>query len=316
MGRHGVRAEWDEIPLATRAHVDDIAGSPVIAATNLEGGFSPGPAARCDLADGRRVFVKAAGAALNPISPIFHRREANVLRVLPDRHPSPRLIGVADDGDWVALVVEWVDGRMPTAPLDSHDIDRMLALVDRLAERGRRVRPEGIGKFAERHTGLTGHWQQLLDDDARIRDRLDPWSRNQLHRLAELETRALAASEGDHLLHVDLRTDNVLFSEAGADHDVVVDWPGAAIGAAWIDLVGMLPALHLDGAPPPLQLFSATSVGRAAEPDAVNAVLAAMAGYLTRQSLLDPPPGLPTVRAFQTAQGQVARAWLAERLGW
>jgi len=36
----------------------------------------------------------------------------------------------------------------------------------------------------------------------------------------------------------------------------------------------------------------------------------------TRQALLPPPPGLPTVRAFQAAQGQVARAWLAARTGW
>jgi hypothetical protein len=31
--------------------------------------------------------------------------------------------------------------------------------------------------------------------------------------------------------------------------------------------------------------------------------------------VLTPPPGLPTVRAFQAAQGEVTRRWLAQRAG-
>jgi hypothetical protein len=45
-----------------------------------------------------------------------------------------------------------------------------------------------------------------------------------------------------------------------------------------------------------------------------TAILCALAGYFTSQALLPPPPGLPTVRAFQAAQGQVARRWLADFL--
>jgi hypothetical protein len=45
----------------------------------------------------------------------------------------------------------------------------------------------------------------------------------------------------------------------------------------------------------------------------VNCALASLAGYFTRHSLLPPPPGLPTLRAFQAAQGTVARRWLAQR---
>ena len=45
------------------------------------------------------------------------------------------------------------------------------------------------------------------------------------------------------------------------------------------------------------------------------ALVCGMAGYLTRQALRPPPPGLPTVRAFQAAQGTAARRWLAELIG-
>jgi hypothetical protein len=38
------------------------------------------------------------------------------------------------------------------------------------------------------------------------------------------------------------------------------------------------------------------------------------AGYFTERSLRPAPPGLPTVRLFQAAQGEVARRWLAALL--
>jgi aminoglycoside phosphotransferase (APT) family kinase protein len=314
VGRQGVRAPWTAIPVGVRNQIDDIARAAVGSATNLSGGFSPGPAARCELADGRCVFVKAGGTELNPDTPTMHRREAAVLTALPANHPSPFLIGVADDGDWVALVIEWIDGRMPTPPLDRADVDRLLALVDRMAVEGDGLHPPGVTAFAERNNDLFGHWRRLVDDPAGKLDRLDDWSCDHLDLLVALDAQAPAASAGDHLLHVDTRTDNVLFSDLGPEHDVVVDWPGASIGAAWIDLVGLLSALHLDGGPPPAEAFGTHPLGRAADPDATTAVLAGFAGYLTRHSLLPPPPGLPTLRAFQAAQGVVARDWLAQRI--
>jgi hypothetical protein len=46
----------------------------------------------------------------------------------------------------------------------------------------------------------------------------------------------------------------------------------------------------------------------------VAALVCAMAGYLTERSLQPPPPGLPTLRAFQAAQATIAREWLAQLL--
>jgi len=39
-------------------------------------------------------------------------------------------------------------------------------------------------------------------------------------------------------------------------------------------------------------------------------------GYFLAHSRRPPPPGIPTVRAFQAAQGDIALTWLRERLGW
>lgn len=311
MGRQGVRCGWDAVPATVRAGVDDMLGARVVATRTVEGGFSPGPAVRAELDDGRTVFLKAAGLELNRHTPGMHRREAHVLAVLPPAVPAPRLLGVVDDGDWVVLAVEWIVGRMPD-PTDASDVERLLDLVGRLSRAGDGVRLDGVGAIAEVHPDLMGHWIRLTTAPL---PGLDDWSRRHLDRLAELDARVPEAVVGSCLVHVDLRTDNVVFAAAGASSDVVVDWPGAAIGAPWVDLVGMLPALRLDGGPEPEDVFAAHPVGAAAPPTAVDAFVVGIAGYLTRQSLLPAPPGLPTVRAFQAAQGAITRHWVAVRLG-
>jgi hypothetical protein len=70
----------------------------------------------------------------------------------------------------------------------------------------------------------------------------------------------------------------------------------------------------MQGGPGLADLLGMSRAGRIARPQSVTAILCALAGYFTSQALLPPPPGLPTVRAFQAAQGQVARRWLADFL--
>ena len=310
MQRHGVRSSWEAMPESVRCAVDQIAGAAVTTATNLDGGFSPGPAARCSLADGRTVFVKAVGLDHNPHSPGMHRREAQALRSFGAGVPAPRLIGAFDDGNWVALVIEWAQGRMPIAPLAPPDVARLLRLVERLSHIGA---GDDLVPCADAHAGISGHWRELVDQPL---DGLDEWSIRHLEALAGLEADVADAMRGDRLVHFDLRSDNVLFAEVGEAHDVIVDWPGASAGAPWVDLAGLLPALELDGGPTAHDTFEQHPLGKVADPDAVNTFVAAMAGYFTRSSLLPPPPGLPTLRQFQAAQGVIARRWLARRQGW
>jgi hypothetical protein len=308
--RQGVRSQWGEVPVAIRDELDVVLESPVVATHGVRGGFSPGPAVRADLADGRIVFIKAAGTEPNPHSPVMHRREGAVLDVIPAAVPAPRLLGMVDDGDWVALAIEWVDGRMPSAS-NPADVARLLGVLDRVAAATTDVELPGLVPFADAHRSLGGHWTRLATEPL---PGLDEWSCRHLAHLAALDVLAPAATAGTNLVHVDTRTDNVLLAETGPPNDVLVDWPAASLGAPWIDLVALLPALHLDGSPPPSDIFAAHPLGRRADPLAVDAFLASLAGYFTRQSLLPPPPGLPTVRHFQAAQGTIARQWLAERL--
>jgi nucleoside-diphosphate-sugar epimerase len=99
-----------------------------------------------------------------------------------------------------------------------------------------------------------------------------------------------------------------------ADRVVVVDWPWACLAAPWFDLVTMLPSVRLQGGPPPAGVFAAHPLTRHADADAVTSVVAALAGYFVHRGGQPPPPGLPTLRAFQRDQGAVALDWLRHRM--
>jgi aminoglycoside phosphotransferase (APT) family kinase protein len=306
----GVRVDWQSIPIAVRAGIEAICGSPVMGARSQPGGFSPGVAARLECADGTRRFVKAVSAEANPHSPSMHRREAEVLRgldpLIADADlPVPRLHGVFEAGPWIALVLDDVDGRQPSVPWDRAELTRVLAAIDKLAEA---LTPSPISTaslaelFGDEFTG----WRTLAGQPGS--DRLDSWSAAHLHQLAEIEESWPELLAGDTLLHADLRADNILLA---GDQVLFVDWPSACTGAAFVDVAFMAPSVTMQGGPSPDDVVAMTSSGRVASRQAMLAAVCAVAGYLTERSLRPAPPGLPTVRGFQAAQGEIARRWLA-----
>lgn len=324
-GQGGNRLAWADLPVDVAARIEDRLGTTVVEALDQAGGFSPGLAARLRLADGDRVFVKAVNAARNPHSPGMYRREAAVMAVLPAGTPAPRLRWTMDDGDWVVLAFDEVDGVPPELPWRAGDLHRVLAALTDLsaALTPAPVITDGSGAAAAGGTtGLTTVAEELREDftgwrtlaaepDPRLAD-VDPWAAANLAALAGWEARWEDGARGDTLLHGDLRADNMLLTPDGGV--VFVDWPAACVGAPWIDLVALLPSVAMQGGGDPEELAAAHPLVRAADPDAFTAVLAALAGYFVEGSLRPAPPGLPSVRGFQRAQGLVALRWLRHRL--
>jgi aminoglycoside phosphotransferase (APT) family kinase protein len=292
-------------------------GSRVLSAASQASGFSPGIAARLRLADGRSLFVKAAGPIPNAEAPAIHRREGHIVAALPTHVPVPRLRWSYDDAEsgWVVLAFDDVRGRHPTQPWRLDELERVLAVLSNLAER-LTPSPLPAGEVLSASemvaTRICG-WQQLRSEAAGQSPALDAWSRAHLEALADLEASAPAAVSGETLLHFDVRADNILLE---ADNVWFFDWPHACVGAAWLDVVGFAPSVAMQGGPKPEEVFARYSGARTADPGAVTAGLAAVAGYFTYQALQPPPPGLATLRAFQAAQGVIARTWLAQRTGW
>jgi|SRR5581483_3613 len=313
----GVRLDWLAVPAQVRAAVEQGLGSTVVTAVSQPGGFSPRVAARLRLADGRRAFVKAVAPMLNPDAPAFHRREARIVEALPAATPVPRLLGCYDESEagWIVLVFEEVEGQPPAQPWRADELERVLAAMESLAPI---LTPSPLpstiaGSASETFARSLCGWRRLRDEQPSPLSKLDDWSRRHLPALIGLEAAAPAAVTGETLLHFDLRADNMLLTP---EQVWFVDWPHACVGAAWVDSVLFAPSVRMQGGPPPEQILARQVTSRSADPAAITAAIVAMAGFFTYQALQGPPPGLPTLRPFQAAQGVVAREWVAQRTGW
>ncbi|HJP78603.1 MAG TPA: aminoglycoside phosphotransferase family protein [Pseudonocardiaceae bacterium] len=308
-GIGGTRIGWADVPEHVRSALAARLGADIVAEVSQPGGFSPGLAARLRLADGRRVFVKAVGTERNPESPEMHRREIEILRALPRELPVPALLDSYDDGDWVALVIEDVEGSSPALPWRTEEFAEVVRALSALTAQltPSPIETEPIEKV---HPELFGNWSSFAGDPVGA-ERLPDWAADHLDLLVELESAAVDAARGDTLLHADLRADNLLRTERGI---VFVDWPHACLGAGWVDLLALLPSVGMQGGPD-LETVWQQAIGSAADPDAVNAVLAAFAGFLLIGSLRPAPPNLPGLRTFQRPQGDAALGWLRARCG-
>jgi aminoglycoside phosphotransferase (APT) family kinase protein len=261
--------------------------------------------------------VKAVGPEPNVDAPSVHRREGRVVAALPDNVAVPRLQWLFDEGEtgWVVLVFDEVTGHHPAQPWRLDELDRVLDGLVRLAKflTPSPLPASTVGTAADAVARQLCGWQRLRDEPAPEIARLDAWSRRHLDALANLEALAPAAVVGETLLHFDVRADNLLLAP---DKVWFFDWPHARIGTGWLDVIGFAPSVTMQGGPPPEEVIARYPASRTADPQAITAAVATVAGYFTRMALQPPPPGLPTVRAFQAAQGVVAREWLAARTGW
>lgn len=150
----GARIGWADLPSHVRGAVEEVLGAPVVEACTQPGGFSPGSADRVLTRDGRRAFVKAAGAEQNEKTIELHRREAAVTAGLPATVPAPVLLGVHDDGQWVALVFDDVAGHQPRTPWVAHEIDAVMAALAQVA-----AATEVRGLLPDVRMNLPATWQ-------------------------------------------------------------------------------------------------------------------------------------------------------------
>jgi hypothetical protein len=299
----GQRIGWLDLPEHVRAAVEAILGVPVTAAQTQAGGFSPGTADRVVTAGGGRAFVKAVGAGLNTQSVKMARAEAHITAALPAAAPTPKLIGSFDDGEWVALVLEDVDGRHPRTPWVLAELDAAVRALRKLAQT---LTPSPVPD-APRAAGTLGHdfagWANVAADPP---PDLDPWTTAHLDRLQAASARGLAAIDtGDTLTHCDIRADNLLVRPDG--EIIFVDWPWGAVGPDWLDTILLAINVIVYGGNPDRLL-------RGIDPDIAINVITGFAGFFTHMGRLPPPPSLPTVRAFQRAQGNALVPWLRDRL--
>lgn len=315
-----VRPTWPDLPAHVRDAVVAELGGPVTGWTSHDGGYSPGWALTLETADGN-VFVKVASTE-HEVAARLHRREAQRAAALPGGVPAPAfrwILELPEPGGaepaWVVIASDVVSGRAPrTEPWDLEDLDRLQHLARRIA---RYEAPDG-GTFpafadhtwpeaallaAERPAGLATY---------------DPWLAENLGRIAAIAApeRQFEAFAGPHLVHGDLRADNALVVRQadGVEEAVAVDWPHAVRGAEFLDQTGMLAGVHAGGGPAPEEVLERTPLAVGVDPEAVTVWVAVLTAYFARSSLLEPPPGIPHLRAFQRVQAEACIPWLRYRI--
>jgi hypothetical protein len=310
------RLPWSRLPGGLRDALDEALASPVVDVSPRAGGFSPGPAAVVSCADGTRAFVKAVGTPLNPHTPQLLRTEAAVATQLPEHLPVPRLrahvewTGPAEaDGEWVALVFDVVDGAPPPLPWTRPTATRVLTALAEFAVLATPC-PADVPTLGDQMAHELGAWRVLAEDPPAD---LSPAEREHLDWLAEVPDRLTARGGlvGDTLVHLDLRADNLLLTDDGGV--VLLDWPWAARGPAWVDSVVLALDAAVHGGLDPETLVAGSPVVTAADPRDVTDLLGGLAGLWAVTMRRPPAPGLPTLRAFQRRFHDAALDWMVRR---
>ncbi|MEV8347012.1 phosphotransferase family protein [Streptomyces niveus] len=303
------RVEWTALPHKVRLAIEDQLGSPVVAAETQHGGFSPGMAAIVRCADDSEYFIKAVNPDLNPVSPQLYRDEARFSAALPNGMPVPRLRHVYDDGDWIALVFDAINGRTPELPWAPAAVRRLMETIQTLGTTPLAGGLIDLPSVPDRLAHSFSAYRRL----ARTPQDLTAWERGNIERLVAAAESALEPMAGGSLVHLDLRADNIVLAHDGGAY--IVDWSWASSGAPWLDKVCFLVNVATYGGD--AERFLRDDRLLASVPsDHVTAFLIGLCGMWTEAVAAPPPPGLPALRVFQRLERDATLAWIRSRTGW
>jgi aminoglycoside phosphotransferase (APT) family kinase protein len=301
-----LRPGWDELPLALREAVEQRLGGPVVAASIAGGGFTRGFAAVLTTDSGARGFVKAADLTSQHHLSEWYYHEVLVTHALPPAVPTPRPHWTATAAGWYAAGFDAIDGYMPRLPWRPDQLDATLSAwattASALREPPASLLALGLPRLADLLRSDLSCWQQA-----------PPRNLEHVPELAALEAALPEYADSCGLTHCDLRPDNVLIDGSGTAW--FCDWNWVCHGAPWFDTAGLLISAYASGLDAD-RLFAEHPTAAGAPPEALDATLAALAGYLLSQAAVGPTDASPAVRAHQQWSGEVALAWLTARRRW
>lgn len=274
--------------------VSRLLGARVSSLRRVQGrGYSVAYRAVVELDDGRTVFVKAG---TEEVTSAFLREEIRVYGALEGPF-MPALLAV-DDADPPLIVLEDLSkGRWPP-PWGETSIR---AVRDTLARIASTPAPAVLPPATEKRELLTGGWAEIEGDPEPFLS-LAVCSAGWLERVLPVLRAAseTAPIDGDALLHLDVRSDNICLTDRGA---VLVDWNWAHKGNPDLDVACWLPSLKLEGGPQPEEILRGA-----------GGFAAMLAGFFGCRAGLPPPATAPHVRRIQVEQLRVALPWAAREL--
>lgn len=236
------RLTWDDLPQHVQDWVHDVMGASVISSASQPGGFSLGTAERLLFSDGRRAFLKAVNSKEQEFTAKLHAQEAVVLQALPESAPVPEYIAHLSRDEWVAVLIEDIEGRHPHLTGEISELAAVFSALDEIAELD--VSPAlHLETTAESVADEIGAWDTLAHQNFSAQNyaHLQNHSayREFLALIPELNHRAADYAsfvdkylrphlEGNSYNHTDIRADNILLTPE--NQAIIVDWPWTCIG--------------------------------------------------------------------------------------
>jgi hypothetical protein len=277
------------------ARVAAAVGRPVRSLRRVETrGYAKAYHAIAEFEDGSTAFVKAGA---EEVTSEFLRDELRFYQSVQGSF-MPLLLGYGEDDPPFLVIEDLSEGRWPPP----WDVTAIEAVRESLAAVWATAPPDWVPPITEETEWLLGGWTEIEKDPEPFLS-LGLCSANWLDASLPVlrEAAESAPLDGEALLHLDVRSDNICLTDRGA---VLVDWNLAHRGNPDLDLAGWASSLHMEGGPTPEQLLpGAGQLG------------AALAGFFGARAGLPPPTTAPKVREVQRAQLEVALPWACRELG-
>lgn len=281
-----------ELTQELRARLERLLGDRVSVAERVSGGYSPAARWLIGLRSGTTAFAKIAtthytATALRAEFTAYDELRAPFM---------PKLLGWEDDAAAPMMVLEDLRTAYwppPWSPELLSDVRATLRVVHGT--------PARLRTFAELHSDLGDGWREVARDPGpflSLQLASDVWLERALPALVEAS--AEARTDGEELLHLDVRSDNLCRAARGV---VLVDWSFACLGNAAVDAGFWLPSLEAEGGPQPEDTL----------PNCPE-IAAYVSGFFAARAGLPPVPDAPQVRAVQLRQLRPALHWATRAL--
>ena len=322
MSRTGIEPKppWRTIPRRVRDAVSTMAQSHVTRAMRVWGGFGPSPTFRLRFADGRRAFLKCCSPMSNPTMRAHYYRELQVYAdtCLHIHHWSPVVYGHVTVDDWHLLLLEDL-GPRSVPPWSPHVAKRIMRCLGEFHTACRNDRPRWLQHpdtwFDQAYlwswTANRAEIEQTVRFTGRYMPQAIDWFASVGPRLAAVARGFLERSSAQQLIHGDLRSDNLRWTERRL---YLFDWSLAVAGPPEFDVAMFAQSIAAESALLPRDLIGWYEESRSLDPSLLDAALCGATSFFASQAWQEEIPGLPRLRAFQRRQFLVSLLWALDRL--
>ncbi len=232
---HGKRLAFSDIAEHVHIWLKNTFGSYKVT-YEYGGGLSPGCAASIITSDNTPLFIKAAQENSSDATVALFRHEHHVLMSLPPASYRPKLVGAYDSNNWVALVIEHIDGSYPDFT-DATTMDTVAEMITcQAAELSPFPQSLNVLSLKDATQWWVPRWEEIRNNPSQFipEQFVDFITETNVETNQRFE-RTKNSLHSETVCHFDIRNDNLLIQPDGTV--MFLDWGIAMTGPRWVDLL-------------------------------------------------------------------------------